>query len=84
MCRNASENPAGIETLVLLPENILPGRNASENPAGIETTSFYASSNCSTRGRNASENPAGIETFLVMIESGSCRGSQRIRKPGRD
>ena len=37
-CRNASENPAGIETGMLVRFVLLCfGRNASENPAGIET-----------------------------------------------
>ena len=37
--RNASENPAGIETDITYLENkLLEGRNASENPAGIETS----------------------------------------------
>ena len=36
--RNASENPAGIETDLLMNEGHgNRGRNASENPAGIET-----------------------------------------------
>ena len=37
-CRNASENPAGIETsLPWLRHRMFLSRNASENPAGIET-----------------------------------------------
>ena len=44
--RNASENPAGIETtgcLAVLP-SLSRCRNASENPAGIETTQYVVGS----------------------------------------
>ena len=38
--RNASENPAGIETDHGMLKSLVRGcRNASENPAGIETMS---------------------------------------------
>ena len=41
--RNASENPAGIETMQFVKEKVAneKGRNASENPAGIETYIHY-------------------------------------------
>ena len=64
VCRNASENPAGIETchnpICAVIRNC--SRNASENPAGIETANKYGRRFCYPVGRNASENPAGIET----------------------
>ena len=43
--RNASENPAGIETNEAKPEILggMFGRNASENPAGIETAGILLS-----------------------------------------
>ena len=59
--RNASENPAGIETGLSVHEMQILSRNASENPAGIETRIRYRVGH-RIRCRNASENPAGIET----------------------
>ena len=59
--RNASENPAGIETHIWFMLMIIQvRRNASENPAGIETA--VLANRATKQGRNASENPAGIET----------------------
>ena len=62
--RNASENPAGIETQKKEAHDLadIMRRNASENPAGIET--YHKPPHKQFRdSRNASENPAGIETM---------------------
>ena len=68
MGRNASENPAGIETRHQM--NYWRGstsRNASENPAGIETSPHPRASCPAGSCRNASENPAGIETLRCSL-----------------
>ena len=84
VCRNASENPAGIETSIeVLYWRLGLRRNASENPAGIETLTLagaFPRWSC----RNASENPAGIETGSSFDIEVKTPGSQRIRKPSRD
>ena len=83
-CRNASENPAGIETKPVK-GGVLPskyGRNASENPAGIETR-LLASKEELQACRNASENPAGIETMrttLTRQESGLVATHQKTQQ----
>ena len=64
--RNASENPAGIETDAFnRVMDKITSRNASENPAGIETEDTDGHRQTYRGSRNASENPAGIETLQL-------------------
>ena len=83
--RNASENPAGIETIF--------GGGGYTAIAGVAThqktqqglkLGLPILANYEYRSRNASENPAGIETHLTGLIRLTKGWSQRIRKPSRD
>jgi len=70
LCRNAPENPTGIETIEgsMQLAILFRCRNAPENPTGIETYKVGAVS-IEGGGRNAPENPTGIETSKWMKNS---------------
>ena len=66
-CRNASENPAGIETHLLL-QSLRPAFRVAthqKTQQGLKQTTQAHDHYMPTR-RNASENPAGIETFYIV------------------
>ena len=82
--RNASENPAGIETVRNRHEaRHLPGRNASENPAGIETIHQVYEilvGEVATHQKTQQGLKLNLSMALTLIDL----ESQRIRKPSRD
>ena len=83
--RNASENPAGIETAevydrALHGESVATHQKTQQGLKQDHDTAVGGDSIC----RNASENPAGIETSTGSVFLRCSVPSQRIRKPSRD
>ena len=83
--RNASENPAGIETTQdgsrIRPDKFVATHQKTQQ--GLKPLDVTDAAMSST-GRNASENPAGIETINQTAAEAGLATSQRIRKPSRD